>query len=102
MHAVLRRQKPRIDQLTLGNTVVDFRRLRACCGAKPVELTDHEFEILRCLAERAGNVVTRNELMHLVWGYADAPLTRTADHFVLQRERDVDRPMSHSFSTPLV
>ena len=47
VHAVLRRTKPRIDQLTLGNTVIDFRRLRAYCGAKPVELTDREFEILQ-------------------------------------------------------
>jgi two-component system OmpR family response regulator len=39
VHAVMRRTKPRIDQLTLGNTVIDFRRLRAYCGAKPVELT---------------------------------------------------------------
>jgi DNA-binding response OmpR family regulator len=62
VHTVLRRTRPRIDQLTLGNTVIDFRRLRAYCGAKPVELTDREFEILRCLAERVGNVVTRNEL----------------------------------------
>ena len=84
VHAVLRRTKPPIDQLKLGNTVIDFRRLRAYCGTKPVELTDREFEILRCLADRAGNVVTRDELLHLVWGYSDAPLTRTVDNFILR------------------
>jgi DNA-binding response OmpR family regulator len=95
VHAVLRRTKPRIDQLTLGNTVIDFRRLRAHCGARPVELTDREFEILRCLAERAGNVVTRDELLHLVWGYADAPLTRTVDNFILRLRHKLEPDPKH-------
>jgi two-component system, OmpR family, alkaline phosphatase synthesis response regulator PhoP len=95
VHAVLRRTKPRIDELTLGNTVIDFRRLRAHCGTKPVELTDREFEILRCLAERAGNVVTRDELLHLVWGYSDAPLTRTVDNFILRLRHKLEPDPRH-------
>ena len=84
VHAVLRRTKPPIDQLRLGNTVIDFRRLQAYSGARKVELPDREFEILHCLAERAGQVVTRDQLLHLVWGYADAPLTRTVDNFIFR------------------
>jgi len=95
VHAVLRRTKPRIDQLTLGNTVIDFRRLRASCGARPVELTDREFEILRCLAERAGNVVTRDELLHLVWGYSDTPLTRTVDNFIFRLRHKLEPDPRH-------
>jgi DNA-binding response OmpR family regulator len=95
VHAVLRRTKPRIDQLTLGETVIDFRRLRAYCGTRPVELTDREFEILRCLAERAGNVVTREELLHLVWGYSDAPLTRTVDNFIFRLRHKLEPDPRH-------
>ena len=95
VHAVLRRTKPRIDQLTLGKTVIDFRRLRAYCGARPVELTDREFEILRCLAERAGHVVTRDELLHLVWGYVDAPLTRTVDNFIFRLRHKLEPDPKH-------
>jgi len=95
VHAVLRRTKPPIDQLTLGKTVIDFRRLRAHRGGKPVELTDREFEILRCLAERAGNVVTRDELLHLVWGYSDAPLTRTVDNFIFRLRHKLEPDPRH-------
>jgi DNA-binding response OmpR family regulator len=95
VHAVLRRTKPRIDRLTLGETVIDFRRLRAHCGAKRVELTDREFEILRCLAERAGSVVTRDELLHLVWGYSDAPLTRTVDNFIFRLRHKLEPDPRH-------
>ena len=69
VHAVLRRTKPRIDQLTLGNTVIDFRRLRASCGTRPVELTDREFEILGAspsapaTSSRATNCCTSSGVM---------------------------------------
>jgi DNA-binding response OmpR family regulator len=95
VHAVLRRTKPPVDQLRLGDTVIDFRRLHAYCGAKRVELTDREFEIMHCLAERAGHVVTRDELLHLVWGYADAPLTRTVDNFILRLRHKLEPDPRH-------
>jgi len=95
VHAVLRRTKPRIGELTLGSTVIDFRRLRAYSGTKRIELTDREFEILRCLAERAGNVVTREELLHLVWGYSDAPLTRTVDNFIFRLRHKLEPDPKH-------
>src|SRR4029434_4258506 len=95
VHAVLRRTKPPIDQLRLGNTVIDFKQLKAYCGTKRVELTDREFEILRCLAERAGHVVTRDELLHLVRGYADAPLTRTVDNFIFRLRHKLEPDPRH-------
>ena len=95
VHAVLRRTKPPIEQLRLGKTVIDFKRLKAYCGTKRVELTDREFEILHCLAERAGHVVTRDELLHLVWGYSDAPLTRTVDNFILRLRHKLEPDPRH-------
>jgi DNA-binding response OmpR family regulator len=74
---------------------VDFRRLRAVRDNVPVELTDREFAILQCLAERAGQVVTRDELLHLVWGYSDAPLTRTVDNFILRLRHKLERDPHH-------
>jgi DNA-binding response OmpR family regulator len=95
VHAVLRRTKPPIDQLRLGNTVIDFRRLEAYCGTKRLELTDREFEILHCLAERAGQIVTRDQLLHLVWGYSDAPLTRTVDNFIFRLRHKLEPDPRH-------
>jgi DNA-binding response OmpR family regulator len=93
--AVLRRTKPRVDALKLGTSFVDFRRLRAVRDNVPVELTDREFAILQCLAERAGQVVTRDELLHLVWGYSDAPLTRTVDNFILRLRHKLEPDPHH-------
>jgi DNA-binding response OmpR family regulator len=95
VNAVLRRTKPRVDHLRLGKTFIDFRRLRASTAGEPLMLTDREFEILQCLAERAGHVVTRDELLHLVWGYSDVPLTRTVDNFVFRLRQKIEPDPHH-------
>src|SRR5262245_1540399 len=95
INAVLRRTRPRLEQLKLGDTTIDFRRLRAFKGKHELELTDREFEILRHLAERAGGVVSRGGLPRLLWGYSDEPLTRTVDNFVSRLRRKIERDPRH-------
>ena len=95
IHAVLRRSKPPIERLTLGRIVIDFRQLRAFEGQQELVLTDREFEIMRHLGERAGSVVSRDELLHLVWGYADAPLTRTVDNFISRLRHKIEPDPHH-------
>jgi len=95
VHAVLRRTKPPIETLRLGTSVIDFKRLTATRAGKKLELTDREFEILHCLAERAGHVVTRDELLHLVWGYSDTPLTRTVDNFIFRLRHKLEPDPRH-------
>jgi two-component system response regulator VicR len=96
VHAVLRRTQPRLDHLQLGDTVVDFRRLRTFRHNRELSLTDREYEILRHLAERAGNVVSRDELLHLVWGYSESPpLTRTVDNFIFRLRTKIETDPRH-------
>jgi two-component system, OmpR family, alkaline phosphatase synthesis response regulator PhoP len=95
IHAVLRRTTPRLDELRLGNTVVDFRRLRAFTGTQELLLTDKEFEILRHLAEREGKIVSRDELLHLVWGYENMPVTRTVDNFIFRLRQKIEPDPRH-------
>jgi DNA-binding response OmpR family regulator len=69
-------------ELRFGNVVVDFRRYEARKGDRPVELTRKEFGLLRLLAARAGEPVTRDDLLNEVWGYEATPTTRTVDNHV--------------------
>ncbi len=41
-----------------------------------------EFGLLRHLASRMGEVVTREELLNEVWGYDAFPSTRTVDNHI--------------------
>lgn len=91
IHAVLRRAKQRPEFVKLGDTTIDFQRLRAVRGKQEIVLTDREFEVLRHLTERAGSVVSRDELLHLVWGYWDVPTTRTVDNFIFRLRVKIER-----------
>ena len=95
IHAVLRRTQPSLDRLVLGDLVVDFRQLRAVRGARDVGLTHREFELLHYLAERVGKVVTRDELLRLVWHYSHAPMTRTVDNFIARLRRKIEVDPHH-------
>ena len=85
VRALLRRAQPRQDlpnELHFGDVEIDFRRYEARRAGKPVEMTRKEFAVLRFLAFRAGEVVTRDELLNEVWGYEAFPVSRTVDNHV--------------------
>ena len=85
IRAVLRRSQASIrmpDVLRFDDVVIDFRRYDARKHDVLLDLTRKEFGVLRLLAARAGEVVTRDELLNEVWGYESTPTTRTVDNHV--------------------
>jgi DNA-binding response OmpR family regulator len=88
VHAVLRRSRPAIDSVDLGGVHVDFAQMTVTQGRDERHLTHREFELLRYLVERQGRVVSRHELLREIWGYPDAPTTRSSP----QEDRARSRP----------
>ena len=85
VRAILRRSQPAAalpDELRFGDVEVDFRAYEARKGGSPLDMTPKEFQVLRLLASRSGEVVTRDELLNEVWGYENYPTTRTVDNHV--------------------
>jgi DNA-binding response OmpR family regulator len=85
VRALLRRAQPPgllPDELRFDDVVIDFRRYEAHKGDKPLEMTRKEFGVLRLLASRPGEVVTRDELLNEVWGFENYPTTRTVDNHI--------------------
>ena len=95
VHAVLRRSSPRLDCIKIGDATIDFLRLRAFSTNGEIAMTAREFEVLRHLAERAGAIVTRDELLRLVWGYSDNRLTRTVDNFIFRLRHKLEPDPRH-------
>ena len=95
IHAVLRRSRRTIQTLTFGDVAIDFGRMRASKGGVALQLTPREFGVLQHLAEHAGKAVTREELLRVVWGYQDMPLTRTVDNFVARLRRKLEPDPHH-------
>ncbi len=99
VRALLRRAQPPqalIDELRVNDVAVDFKKYEATAGGRPLELTRREFQLLRALASRPGEVVSRSELLDQVWGLDEYPTTRTVDtHIAALRakiERDPAKP----------
>jgi two-component system alkaline phosphatase synthesis response regulator PhoP len=75
------------DVLRLGDARVDFRSYEASAGGRTLQLSAKEILILRCLAERPGEVLARSEILDRVWGYDAFPTTRTIDNFIVRLRR---------------
>ena len=81
------------NDLQFGDVLIDFKCFEAKKGGKILNLSRKEFGILRLLAARVGEVVTRDELLNEVWGYEQYPTTRTVDnHIALIRTKLEDDP----------
>ena len=85
VRALLRRAYPPLslpEEVRFDDVVVDFMRYEAMKGGSLVEMTRKEFGVLRLLAAKVGQVVTRDDLLNEVWGMENFPVTRTVDNHV--------------------
>jgi DNA-binding response OmpR family regulator len=77
-------------ELTLGDTRIDFVRQTATRKRTELHLTAKEFAMLRLLADAAGETITREKFLDVVWGYAAFPTTRTVDMHVASLRRKIE------------
>lgn len=96
INALLRRSNPSSsisDIFQFGNIEINFKKYEANKNGKSLKLSPREFEILRYLLERKGEVVTRDDLLNRVWGYESFPFTRTIDaHIATLRKKIEEKP----------
>jgi len=93
--AVLRRSRPGVESVTLGDVTVDFRQMAVMRGPEDLHLTHRELELLRYLVERPGRVVSRHELLREIWGYPDTPATRSVDHAIARLRKKIEPDPGH-------
>jgi DNA-binding response OmpR family regulator len=70
---------PSSTRIQVGALVVDTATMTATLGGTPLALTTFEFALLRALAERAGRVLSREQLLELLHGSADEAFDRSID-----------------------
>jgi DNA-binding response OmpR family regulator len=95
VRAVMRRARPPSlgEQFSFDDVSIDFARMEATHGGKPISLTPQEFKVLKYFAQNSGRVIPRNELLNEVWGYDCYPSTRTVDnHIASLRQKLEDDP----------
>nr|WP_308789553.1 response regulator transcription factor [Polyangium mundeleinium] len=70
---------PAERQIVAGSLTIDPCARRAVFDGADLALTTYEFDLLHALAERAGRVLTREQLVDLVRGSADEAFDRSID-----------------------
>jgi DNA-binding response OmpR family regulator len=93
VRALLRRTQraaATLTELILGDTRIDFTRQRAWRKENEVHLTVKEFGALRLLAMAAGEPVTRDRFLDVVWGYSAFPTTRTVDRHMMSLRAKIE------------
>ena len=68
-----------LERYQFGEVVVDVRKAEVTKNGTAIDLSAKEFHLLRYLIEHRGATISRDELLHQVWGYQATPSTRTVD-----------------------
>lgn len=89
--ALLRRAEagaPPAGGIRLGPFSIDAEKREVLVGAQPLALTATEFNLLQCMARRAGRVFSRDELLNQAWSGDTVVVDRTVDvHIVSLRKK---------------
>ena len=83
---------PAARRLVFAGLTLDLvaRRLSRNADGATVSLTGTEFALLRALAERAGEVLTRAAILHTVYGNAASVTDRAIDAHIARLRRKLD------------
>ena len=103
VQAILRRGRwyaevPESATLQFAGNAISWRSYHATGhDGRQHDLTHKEAMILKCLSDREGEIVSREEILETVWGYEAFPSTRTIDNFIVRLrkrfEQEPERPL---------
>jgi len=80
------------DSYSFGGNTVNFKSQNATTyEGNTIELSKKETMLLKLLIENKGEVVTREKILQVVWGYNVFPTTRTIDNFILSFRKNFEQ-----------
>lgn len=86
---------PAKEALRVGRVAIDVDAMHVTLDGETVALTTYEFMLLKALAERAGRVLSREQLVDIVRGSAEEAFDRSVDvHISHLRGKLGDDPRS--------
>ena len=69
INALLRRQGPQVNELTVGNTLLNLSNSILSCGDNSVRLSSKEFDVMRYLMSSPGQIHPKEMILCRVWGF---------------------------------
>jgi len=79
------------EVLAIGEAQVSFSAQTLTLRGEKHQLSFYEVELIRLLAERAGQPVSREEILSKIWGLDAAPTNRTVDNFIVKLRKKLEK-----------
>ena len=101
VRAVLRRRQDDVEAIEHDDLVVDLRTREARRGDREIDLTAREYDLLLFFLRHPRQVLTREQVLENVWGYAIPVDTNVVEvhvgHLRQKLESDGERRLIHTF-----
>jgi DNA-binding response OmpR family regulator len=91
MRRSLSMRTPLTETFAFGDVKVNFTKMELWRDGSLVPLTSQEFKVLKFMIQNAERVLSREELLNLVWGYRNYPSTRTVDNHILRLRQKLEK-----------
>lgn len=98
VNAILRRTSPKeskIEEYAFGDVTINFKKQTVKKGNIDISFTSKEFGLLKLFITLEGEVVSRDKILNIVWGYKNYPTTRTIDTFVHKIRKKIENDPSN-------
>jgi len=82
---------PARQRLVVGGLVIDPVSMTATLDGQRLELTTHEFSLLKALTERVGQVLSRDLLLQLVHGSTEESFDRSIDVHISRLRQKIEK-----------
>jgi DNA-binding response OmpR family regulator len=82
------------EVIQIGQATIYPRRHELVRSRRTVPLSFYEVEILRLLHERAGEPVSRDEILEKIWGVSGYGSSRSVDNFVVKLRKKIEEDAS--------
>jgi DNA-binding response OmpR family regulator len=79
------------ETLAIGDVTVSLTAQTVQARGREHTLSFYEVELLRMLAERAGQPVSRDEILSKIWGLEGSSTNRTVDNFIVKLRKKIEK-----------
>jgi DNA-binding response OmpR family regulator len=79
------------ETLAIGEVSVSLTSQTVLARGREHTLSFYEVELLRMLAERAGQPVSRDEILAKIWGLEGSSTNRTVDNFIVKLRKKIEK-----------
>ncbi len=86
----IQESSPQVGEIKIGRAIVHFKQYEIVSGGQKFNLSHKECALLKLLYEKRGEVVSRDEILNVVWSEDEYPTPRTIDNFILKLRKWIE------------